>query len=269
MKELVFKGENNQALTNSLLVAEKFGKAHQHVLRDIRNLIEGMSKIGDTPMFVETTYIHPQNGQAYPMFVMNRDGFTLLSMGFTGEKALGFKLDYIAAFNKMESIIKTGGFQVPTSFKEALLLAAKQQEQIEEQQKQIETASKKVSSLKEENQYKQDVISGLTEDIPLADMRQRINQIVTKRGVANIRESWRTLYREFDRKYHIDVMRRINNCQYSGNRVDYIEKELNMLPEFYDLTCKLFESTYEQLMEDWGRFANRSRVTKKTLAPKL
>lgn len=56
--------------------------------RGIRNLIGGISKIGDTPMFMETTYIHPQNGQEYPMFVMNRDGFTLLAMGFTGEKAL-------------------------------------------------------------------------------------------------------------------------------------------------------------------------------------
>lgn len=53
------------ALTDSILVAKKFEKDHQHVLRDIRNLLEGMSKIGDTPMFEETTYIHPQNGQEY------------------------------------------------------------------------------------------------------------------------------------------------------------------------------------------------------------
>lgn len=94
------------ALTNSILVAKKFEKDHQHILRDIRNLMEGVSKIGDTPMFEETTYVHPQNGQEYPMFIMNRDGFTLLAMGFTGDKALSFKLDYIKAFNAMESKIK-------------------------------------------------------------------------------------------------------------------------------------------------------------------
>lgn len=94
------------ALTNSILVAKKFEKDHQHILRDIRNLMEGVSKIGDTPMFEETSYIHPQNGQEYPMFVMNRDGFTLLAMGFTGDKALRFKLEYIKAFNVMEKTIK-------------------------------------------------------------------------------------------------------------------------------------------------------------------
>src|SRR5699024_2698036 len=54
----------------------------------------------------ETTYIHPQNKQEYREFLMNRDGFTLLAMGFTGKKALEWKLKYIEAFNKMEQHIK-------------------------------------------------------------------------------------------------------------------------------------------------------------------
>jgi phage regulatory protein, rha family len=97
-------------------------------LGDIRNLIGGISKIGDTPMFMETTYIHPQNGQEYPMFVMNRDGFTLLAMGFTRDRALQFKLDYIAAFNRMEQVIQSGGYLVPHSFSEALKLELRQKE---------------------------------------------------------------------------------------------------------------------------------------------
>lgn len=99
MKELVFKGESNQVLTNSLLVAEKFGKNHKHVLESVRELVRGCAEKSADPMFAESTYINPQNGQEYPMFVMNRDGFTLLAMGFTGEKALQFKLEYINAFN--------------------------------------------------------------------------------------------------------------------------------------------------------------------------
>lgn len=138
MKELVFKGESNQVLTNSLLVAEKFGKNHKHVLESVRELVRGCAEKSADPMFAESTYINPQNGQEYPMFVMNRDGFTLLAMGFTGEKALQFKLEYINAFNKMEETIKNGGFNVPKSFREALLLAAEQQAQIEQQQMRIE-----------------------------------------------------------------------------------------------------------------------------------
>lgn len=78
------------------------------------------------------------------MYVMNKDGFTLLVMGYTGETAMKFKEDYIDAFNKMEETIKNGGFNVPKSFREALLLAAEQQEVIENQQKQIEEKNAKI-----------------------------------------------------------------------------------------------------------------------------
>lgn len=107
MDELVFKGANDQAITNSLLVAEKFGKEHRHVLDAIRELVKGCAENSAIPMFEETTYVNSQNKQEYPMFIMNRDGFTLLSMGFTGKKALQFKLDYINAFNTMEKAIRT------------------------------------------------------------------------------------------------------------------------------------------------------------------
>lgn len=176
MKDLVFKGESNQVLTNSLLVAEKFGKEHQHVLRDVRNLINGgVSKIGDTPAFAEATYIHPQNGQEYPMFIMNRDGFTLLAMGFTGEKALQFKLEYINAFNKMEETIKNGGFNVPKSFREALLLAAEQQEVIENQQKQIEEKNAKIEADKPKVLFSE-AVSASNKSILVRELAKLITQ---------------------------------------------------------------------------------------------
>lgn len=142
MAEIVFKGANDQALTNSLLVAEKFGKEHDNVLKAIRNILkEGVVKNNETPLFEEISYTNEQNGQNYPMFVMNRDGFTLLAMGFTGKKAMKFKLDYISAFNKMEKIIKE--HFIPQSFAEALRLAADQQEKIEQQQKLLEQQAPK------------------------------------------------------------------------------------------------------------------------------
>lgn len=92
--------QNQQALTNSQVIAESFEKAHNHVLRDIDGL-KGVIQ-NWTDLFYEDTYIHPQNKQRYRMFYMNRDGFTLLAMGFTGQKAIQFKLAYIQAFNEME-----------------------------------------------------------------------------------------------------------------------------------------------------------------------
>lgn len=115
MKELVFSN-NGQIMTNSLLVAEKFQKNHRDVLSAIDELVKGSAEFSATPtetnkssllqMFEETTYIHPQNKQEYRMYLMNRDGFSLLVMGFTGQKALQFKLDFINAFNHYEQVAK-------------------------------------------------------------------------------------------------------------------------------------------------------------------
>lgn len=101
MNQLVVM-HDQQAVTSSMKLAEDVGKRHDNVLRDIAGLLE----IEETQnYFYETVYEHPQNKQRYKMFYMNRDGFTLLAMGFTGKEAIQFKLKYIDAFNKMEQVI--------------------------------------------------------------------------------------------------------------------------------------------------------------------
>lgn len=103
MNELIFT-KNDQAVTNSRNIARDFGKKHQHVLRDIDNL-KGVQNWTD--LFYETTYVHKQNKQKYREFLINRDGFTLLAMGFNGSKAMEFKLKYINEFNKMERFLNS------------------------------------------------------------------------------------------------------------------------------------------------------------------
>ena len=130
MNEIVYRGESNQPLTNSKLVAEVFGKEHRNVVRDIKNLIEGgVLKNEQTPMFEETTYINEQNKQSYPMFIMNQDGFTLLAMGFNGKKAMEFKLKYIEAFNAMKRQIEQSNPSVPQNYLEALKSLVKSEEE--------------------------------------------------------------------------------------------------------------------------------------------
>ena len=90
--------ENGAILTSSLLVAEKFGKKHFHVTDAIKNILS--SHENSCQLYVSTTHTDV-SGKSNPMYVMNRDGFTLLAMGFTGKKALNFKLQYIEAFNQM------------------------------------------------------------------------------------------------------------------------------------------------------------------------
>ena len=105
MNDLVFKGQNDQVVTTSLKVAEVFEKEHKHVLDAVRKLFTAENS-AVKQMFQESTYLNERN-QSQPMFVMNRDGFTLLAMSFNGKKALEFKIAYINAFNNMEAELKS------------------------------------------------------------------------------------------------------------------------------------------------------------------
>ena len=95
--------ENGVPVVSSRDVARRFGKNHRDVLETIRNITAENSAVAK--MFRETTYT-AANKQEYPMYLMDRDGFTLLAMGFTGKEALEWKVRYIQAFNKMEERLK-------------------------------------------------------------------------------------------------------------------------------------------------------------------
>lgn len=101
MNDIILSTQNGEPVASSRQIAESFGKEHKHVLRDIENLIGGESKIGLSSMFFKSEYISAQN-KKLPEYLMNRDGFSLLVMGFTGKEALEWKLKYIQAFNAME-----------------------------------------------------------------------------------------------------------------------------------------------------------------------
>lgn len=89
-------------VVTSLDVAETFGKEHRRVLQDIRDI--GCSEEFRLHNFVQSSYENAQ-GHKQPMFIMTRDGFTLLAMGYTGELAMKFKEAYIRQFNAMESAL--------------------------------------------------------------------------------------------------------------------------------------------------------------------
>ena len=97
--------KNKQATTTSLIVSEYFNKNHQHVTRDIRKLEKEIDVSNFGQMFSKLKY-KDKYSREQEMYVMNRDGFMLLVMGFTGKKALQIKLQFIEAFNLMEEYIK-------------------------------------------------------------------------------------------------------------------------------------------------------------------
>ena len=104
---------DGKAVVSSRDIARVFEKEHRRVLQDIRTIAEN-DPVWGLHNFVQSYYTNEQN-KSQPEYLITRDGFILLVMGYTGEKAMRFKKAYIAAFNEMESRF------APRNYKEALL----------------------------------------------------------------------------------------------------------------------------------------------------
>ena len=123
MIEIALKNINGKDVpaVTSLQVAEAFGKEHFNVLRDIETILlqvpENFRKLNFEVS--EYTIQNPLTGGELPkpMYLLTKDAFTLLTMGYTGEKAMAFKVAYIARFNEMEKALQANA---PTSLPEAL-----------------------------------------------------------------------------------------------------------------------------------------------------
>lgn len=100
--------KNNKGIltVSSREVYINFQKEHSKILRRIDEMISEKPELASQKYFIETIYKIPGNNKSYREYLLTRDGFLLLVMGFTGAKALDLKLKYIEAFNKMEQSLK-------------------------------------------------------------------------------------------------------------------------------------------------------------------
>lgn len=131
--------------------------------------------------------------------------------------------------------------QTKLLFKGTLETVRKQNELIQKQQKEIE--------------YKEDVIINLVDEVSLAEKRQILNKVVRRAGRENISKRWKTLYDQFEMKYHVDLQRRLNTYNNENkpklrNKLDYIDKVMNKIPEIYEIACKLYENDIEKLVKE-------------------
>lgn len=132
MSDIILSMQSGEPVASSRQIAENFEKNHNHVLRDIDSLKKDVSNFGQ--MFFETT-APDSYGREQRAYLMNRDGFTLLAMGFNGKAALEWKLKYIAAFNEMEKKLTEQPQLTRSQLLATALIAA--HEELEEKDKQI------------------------------------------------------------------------------------------------------------------------------------
>ena len=150
--------KDEQVYTTSRIVAEKFGKEHFHVIRDIEELIKNMvqpienirePKIGFSEYFIPDEYKIEGQTRTYKQYLITEKGAMLLIMGFTGEKAFAIKTKFIDEFARMKNIInnpaqviaETGSLDAMVAFGMAnqrymnTMILAKQEQKLLEQQK--------------------------------------------------------------------------------------------------------------------------------------
>ena len=164
MNELVMV-ENNQVVVSSRQVAENFGKQHKDVLESIRGILAAENSA--TEFFHESTF--ENRGKHYPEYIMNRDGFSLLVMGFTGKEAMTWKIRYIQAFNEMEAKIRENILTLP-NFNNPAEAARAWAKEYEEKQK----ALAQVTEMKPKAEFYDDV-TGSTDTIDIGSVAKVLN----------------------------------------------------------------------------------------------
>ena len=160
MKELIsIKNHEGEMVVTSREVAENFEKRHADVIEKIEEFIKTENSVM-TKMFIESSY-KAGTGKSYKEYLLTRDGFTLLAMGFTGSKAIEWKLKYIDAFNKMEQALKEQS--KPTCIEDLIIMQAQSLKDMREQVNQANyhalEAKAEAEKSREEIQAMRDVVA--------------------------------------------------------------------------------------------------------------
>lgn len=206
------ENRNGVAVVSSRVVAQDFGKQHQHVTQAIENLTSENSLL--KKMFIESRYT-TDRGRTYKEYLLTRDGFSLLVMGFTGKEALQWKLQYIEAFNEMEEFIK-------------------QQQQPQLPQSPMDILKVMFSALEEQ---KQDIVEvkedfqNFKDTLPIFDFeRKEISKRVSNLGTKllggkkspayqdkSLRgKVYSDIYKQIHREFGVDSCGEIKRCDYSA-----------------------------------------------------
>lgn len=195
------------------------------------------------------------DGMNMKSLLINESGLYSAIIGSKLPSAKQFK--HWVTSEVLPTIRKTGGYvnndelfistYLPYADENTKLIFSQTLKTVREQNETIKRQQKEII-------HKEDVIIGLVEDIDLATKRQRITQIVRFGADGKYQERYSLLYGEFERKYHCNLKSRMEGCALKPkvrNKMDYIDREMGMIPQLYEIACKLFENDVEKLKSEW------------------
>lgn len=201
---VITRSNDGELVVTSRQVAEDFGKQHQHVTQAIENLISENSLLKS--MMMESEYT-TERGRKYKEYLLTRDGFSLLVMGFTGSRALQWKLKYIEAFNKMEQALKEPQKQLtPIEMMELQFKILKEQGQkLDEVEEKVEVLS-----------------NSMTIDY---GQQEVINRIAKERMVQVLGGKDTPAYRELSKKVFSNLWKRYKQVFHVSSYKDTAKKD--------------------------------------------
>lgn len=195
------------------------------------------------------------DGMNMKSLLINESGLYSAIIGSKLPSAKQFK--HWVTSEVLPTIRKTGGYvnndelfistYLPYADENTKLIFSQTLKTVREQNETIKRQKKEII-------HKEDVIIGLVDDIDLATKRQRITQIVRFGADGKYQERYSLLYGEFERKYHCNLKSRMEGCTLKPkvrNKMDYIDREMGMIPQLYEIACKLFENDVEKLKSEW------------------
>ena len=228
---------NEQVVTDSRKVADVFGKGHKDVLESVRGILAAENSAAR--FFLETTY--DNRGKQYPMYLMNRDGFSLLVMGFTGSKAMQWKIKFIEAFNAMEEQLKAQ--QEPRSQVDILVQSALA---LQKQERELARLRMDTEEIRKEQKIQSSRIDTLNGVCTEGTKRQKLSAMIrcyaAKNGLT-YQEGWHRFKAAYNTAFHTSI----------GNSISYYAKEKGLkkkptVPAFLEI---------KELLDDALRIADK------------
>ena len=188
--------------------------------------------------FIKSSYVDAK-GEDRPCYLVTKLGCDFLANKFTGEKGILFTAKYVKRFDEMERTIQNQ-YKLPTTYKEALLQLV---EQVEENEK-----------LLADNNHKQEVINGLTDDVDIYRKKDVINRICRRRS-GNYANRYKELYKCFKENFHIDLEARCEGYNMKQikkkDQLSVIKyaKQFGYIDDLYSCCTKLFEAEIDEVLD--------------------
>lgn len=199
---------DGKVVVGSRRVAANYDKEHKDVLRAIRTILEQVPEAQRN--FAQSSYTNEQ-GREMPEYVMDRQGFSMLVMGFTGEQARRFTYKYTQAFEEMAAQL--------TAPRTSLEVLQQTVNQLVEQERLLQAQAVHIQKL----EHRVDSLDGIAIE---GDKRQRLNAMVRKYAFDNgynFSKAWRDFISAFNNAYRVNLTARIRNAN-SKSTPDYLER---------------------------------------------